>query len=39
MEDTVRKPRSRWKNNIEMNLEEIVYESVKWIRVAQDEVK
>jgi transcription termination factor 2 len=30
------RPRRRWKDNIKMNLREIVFEDVDWIHLAQD---
>jgi hypothetical protein len=30
------RPRSRWKYNIEVDLQEIVLEGVNWIHLAQD---
>ena len=30
------KPRSRWKDNIKMNLQEVGYGDMYWIEVAQD---
>ena len=33
------KPRIRWEDNIEIDLKEIVSESVDWIYLAQDKKK
>jgi hypothetical protein len=33
------KPRLRWEDNIEVDLKEIVSESVDWIYLAQDKKK
>jgi hypothetical protein len=30
------KPRRRWKNNIKMELREIVWDDMKWINLTQD---
>ena len=30
------RPRHRWKNNIKKNLQEVGYEGMDWIEVAQD---
>ena len=30
------RPRSRWENNIEMNLQEVGFGSMDWIELAQD---
>jgi len=37
--ESLRRPRSRWKDNIKMYFKEIGFESVGWINVAQDRDK
>jgi hypothetical protein len=32
----LRRPRRRWEDNIRMDLREIVWEVVNWMRLAQD---
>jgi hypothetical protein len=32
------KPRSRWEDNIEMDLKEVGYQTVNWIHPAQNRV-
>jgi hypothetical protein len=33
---TLGRPRSRWENNIKMNLQEVGCEVIDWIKLAQD---
>jgi hypothetical protein len=38
-EDTLRRPRRRWEDNIKMDVKEIGYKDVHWDRVVQDVVQ
>jgi hypothetical protein len=38
-ERPLERPRRRWKDNIKMDLREIVIDGANWIRLAQDRVR